>query len=166
MRAREAYSDEYNAIRTARKHGNLHNLLREKLMDREVRITTEPFRAKYVYLTKEDEYEGEPTGKNSIGMVFEEGSAGAEQLDKAVEEVSNGGKSPIKYTSDGVFAKAHTKIEYTVGCYGATDERIDPDDIEDIKWDTEPDDADFEEIEERIIDQAFSMLWKKVHSST
>ena len=42
----------------------------------------------------------------------------------------------------------------------------DPDDIEDIKWDTEPDDADFEEIEERIIDQAFSMLWKKVHSST
>lgn len=57
MRAKEAYSDEYNAYRTARKHGNLHKLWESNMKSvNEVSLTTGEFEAGWVHLAQEDDF--------------------------------------------------------------------------------------------------------------
>ena len=66
MRAKEAYSDEYNMMRTARKHGNLHKLQELSMKSvNEVSMTTGEFEAGWTHLAREDDF-----GGYNIEMVF------------------------------------------------------------------------------------------------
>ena len=93
MRAKEAYSDEYNMIRNARKYGNLHMLNKEQTMS-EISMTTGEFEAGWVHLAREDDF-----GGYNIEMVFKSDSDAVKELIGVIEEADldqGGGHIPIK----------------------------------------------------------------------
>tara|TARA_R110002051_G_scaffold312485_1_gene387704 strand:- start:36 stop:635 length:600 start_codon:yes stop_codon:yes gene_type:complete len=111
MRAKEAYSDEYNMMRTARKHGNLHMLNKEQTMN-EISMTTGEFEAGWTHLAREDDF-----GGYNIEMLFKSDSDAAKELISVIEkaDVTNGtGHVPIKIDGDVTAIKAKSKFEVKV----------------------------------------------------
>lgn len=111
MRAKEAYSDEYNMMRTARKYGNLHMLNKEQTMS-EVSMTTGEFEAGWTHLAREDDF-----GGYNIEMIFKSDSDAVKDLIGAIEEadVANGsGHIPIKLEGDLTKIKAKSKFEVKI----------------------------------------------------
>jgi len=111
MRAKEAYSDEYNMIRTARKYGNLHMLNKEQTK-REISMTTGEFEAGWVHLAREDDF-----GGYNIEMVFKSDSDAVKELIGVIEEADldqGGGHIPIKLEGDITKIKAKSKFEVKI----------------------------------------------------
>ena len=111
MRAKEAYSDEYNMMRTARKYGNLHMLNKEQTMS-EISMTTGEFETGWVHLAKEDDF-----GGYNIEMLFKSGSKAAKELIAAIEKADltgGDGHIPIKLDADQTVIKAKTKYEVKI----------------------------------------------------
>ena len=111
MRARDAYSDEYNMIRTARKYGNLHMLNKEQTMS-EISMTTGEFEAGWVHLAREDDF-----GSYNIEMVFKSDSDAVKELIGVIEEADldqGGGHIPIKLEGDITKIKAKSKFEVKI----------------------------------------------------
>jgi len=111
MRARDAYSDEYNMIRTARKYGNLHMLNKEQTMS-EISLTTGEFEAGWVHLAREDDF-----GGYNIEMVFKSDSDAVKELIGVIEEADldqGGGHIPIKLEGDITKIKAKSKFEVKI----------------------------------------------------
>jgi len=111
MRARDAYSDEYNMIRTARKYGNLHMLNKEQTMS-EISMTTGEFEAGWVHLAREDDF-----GGYNIEMVFKSDSDAVKELIGVIEEADldqGGGHIPIKLEGDITKIKAKSKFEVKI----------------------------------------------------
>ena len=111
MRAKEAYSDEYNMMRTARKYGNLHMLNKEQTMS-EVSMTTGEFEAGWTHLAREDDF-----GGYNIEMVFKSDSDAVKDLIGAIEQadLANGaGHLPIQIDGDVTTIKAKSKFEVKV----------------------------------------------------
>ena len=113
MRAKEAYSDEYNMMRTARKHGNLHKLQELSMKSvNEVSMTTGEFETGWVHLAQEDDF-----GGFNIEMLFKSDSDAAKELIGAIEQadMTNGsGHVPIKVDGDVTAIKAKSKFEVKV----------------------------------------------------
>jgi len=111
MRAKEAYSDEYNMIRNARKYGNLHMLNKEQTMS-EISMTTGEFEAGWVHLAREDDF-----GGYNIEMVFKSDSDAVKELIGVIEEADldqGGGHIPIKLEGDITKIKAKSKFEVKI----------------------------------------------------
>ena len=111
MRAKEAYSDEYNMIRTARKYGNLHMLNKEQTMS-EISMTTGEFEAGWVHLARKDDF-----GGYNIEMVFKSDSDAVKELIGVIEEADlnqGGGHIPIKLEGDLTKIKAKSKYEVKI----------------------------------------------------
>ena len=111
MRARDAYSDEYNMIRTARKYGNLHMLNKEQTMS-EISMTTGEFEAGWVHLAREDDF-----GGYNIEMVFKSDSDAVKELIGVIEEADldqGGGHIPVKLEGDITKIKAKSKFEVKI----------------------------------------------------
>ena len=113
MRAKEAYSDEYNMMRTARKHGNLHKLQELSMKSvNEVSMTTGEFETGWVHLAQEDDF-----GGFNIEMLFKSDSDAAKELIGAIEQadMTNGsGHVPIKVDGDVTAIKAKSKFPVKV----------------------------------------------------
>tara|TARA_R100000789_G_C3007829_1_gene150525 strand:- start:513 stop:1112 length:600 start_codon:yes stop_codon:yes gene_type:complete len=111
MRAKEAYSDEYNMYRTARKYGNLHILNKEQTMS-EISMTTGEFEAGFCHLETEDKF-----GGYTIQMLFKSDSDAVKDLISAIEEadLANGaGHLPIQIDGDVTMIKAKSKFNVKV----------------------------------------------------
>ena len=111
MRAKEAYSDEYNMMRTARKYGNLHMLNKEQTMS-EVSMTTGEFEAGWTHLAREDDF-----GGYNIEMVFKSDSDAVKDLIGAIEQAdlaNGGGHVPVKLDGDLTRIKAKSKFEVKI----------------------------------------------------
>ena len=116
MRAKEAYSDEYNMMRTARKLGTLH-MLQEQTMKsvNEVSMTTGEFEAGWTHLAREDDF-----GGYNIEMVFKSDSDAVKDLIGAIEQAdmtNGGGHIPVKLEGDLTKIKAKSKFEVKTVSY-------------------------------------------------